>query len=179
LREGAQKLLAAALEAEVAEYVEQFAHLRDDKGLRMVVRNGSLPERKIQTGIGSVPVQQPRVSDRRLDDDGNRVRFSSVILPRYMRRTKSLDELIPWLYLKGISTGDFSEALAALLGKEASGLSPANVVRLKQGWETEFQAWGSRSLTGPRRGRCPPGDWRHPPREGALGQRPGATGVSQ
>jgi putative transposase len=150
LREGAQKLLAAALEAEVTAYVEQFADLRDEKGLRMVVRNGSLPERRIQTGIGSVPVQQPRVNDRRVDEDGNRVRFSSLILPRYMRRTKSLDELIPWLYLKGISTGDFSEALAALLGKEAAGLSPANIVRLKQGWETEFEAWGSRPLTGKR-----------------------------
>jgi transposase-like protein len=150
LREGAQKLLAAALQAEVAEFVDQFSHVRDERGRRMVVRNGFLPERMIQTGIGLVPVQQPRVNDRRVDENGERVRFSSLILPRYMRRTKSLDELIPWLYLKGISTGDFSEALAALLGKEATGLSAANVVRLKQGWETEFEAWGSRSLIGKR-----------------------------
>lgn len=150
LRARARELLEAALDAEVAEYVEAFHELRDTKGLRLVVRNGYKPEREVQTGLGAVPVKPPRVNDRRSDEDGERLRFESEILPRYMRRTRSLDELIPWLYLKGISTGDMSDALAAILGKDAPGLSASTVVRLKEGWEEEFKAWSSRSLEGKR-----------------------------
>jgi len=136
--------------ADVAQYVEAFRELRDAKGLRLVVRNGYKPERELQTGLGAVPVKPPRLNDRRSDEDGERLRFESKILPRYMRRTRSLDELIPWLYLKGISTGDMSDALAAILGKDAPGLSASTVVRLKEGWEEQFKAWSSRSLEGKR-----------------------------
>ncbi len=150
LRDGARRLLAQAIEAEVAGYIERNAAVRDDQGHRMVVRNGHLPEREIQTGIGSVKVRQPRVNDRRVDEEGRRIRFSSEILPKYLRKTQSIEELIPWLYLKGISTGDFSEALVALLGPEAPGLSASTVVRLKDVWQGEYEAWSKRSLVGER-----------------------------
>ena len=150
LRARARELLAAALDTEVAEYVEAFRELRDAQGLRLVVRNGYKPEREVQTGLGAIPVKPPRVNDRRVDEDGERLRFESKILPRYMRRTRSLDELIPWLYLKGISTGDMSEALEAIVGKDAPGLSASTVVRLKEAWQEEFKAWSSRSLEGKR-----------------------------
>lgn len=146
LRQGAQKMLAMAIENEVAEYIAEHQNLRDVNGCHMVVRNGHLPSRTIQTGIGHVEVRQPRVNDKRVDENGQRIRFSSKILPPYLRRTKSIDELIPWLYLKGISTGDFSEALATLLGPQAKGLSAANIVRLKQSWQQEWVAWSKRSL---------------------------------
>lgn len=146
LRQGAQQMLAAAVEHEVAEYIERHALVRDANGRRLVVRNGRLPARKIQTGLGLVEVQQPRVHDRRLDENGERLRFSSTILPPYLRRTKSLDELIPWLYLRGISTGDFSEALQALLGPQAKGLSATNIVRLKESWQEEWKNWSKQSL---------------------------------
>ena len=113
LRRGAQILLTQAIEAEVAEWIEQHSQVRDPQGRRQVVRNGYLPERTILTGLGPVEVQQPRVLDRRPKKE--RAKFSSQILPPYLRKTKSIEELIPWLYLKGISTGDFNEALAALL----------------------------------------------------------------
>jgi len=148
LRSGAQKLLAEAVEAEVAAYLARYADLRDQDGQRVVVRNGHKDEREIQTGIGPVKVRQPRVNDRRTDENGQRIRFTSEILPPYLRRTKSIEELIPWLYLKGISTGDFSEALTALLGPEAPGLSASTVVRLKDVWQTEYEAWSKRSLAG-------------------------------
>ena len=150
LREGAQKMLAAFLEAEVESYIAELTEARDEAGRRLVVRNGHCPEREIQTGLGSVKVRRPRVDDRRVDAEGNRHRFTSKILPPYLRRTKSVEELIPWLYLKGISTGDFSEALASLLGKEAPGLSASTVVRLKQSWEADFKDWNQRSLEGKR-----------------------------
>jgi putative transposase len=146
LRQGAQEMLATAIENEVAKYIERHAALRDDQGHRLVVRNGRLPARQIQTGLGLVDVQQPRVHDRRLDEHSQRVRFSSAILPPYLRRTKSLDELIPWLYLRGISTGDFTEALQALLGPQAKGLSATNIVRLKESWQQEWKDWSKRSL---------------------------------
>lgn len=148
LRNGAKQLLAQAVEAEVADYIERHAASRDAQGHRMVVRNGHLPEREIQTGIGPVPVRQPRVNDRRVDENGDRIRFTSEILPKYLRKTRSLEELIPWLYLKGISTGDFSQALVALLGPEAPGLSASTVVRLKEVWQVEYEAWSKRSLAG-------------------------------
>jgi transposase-like protein len=134
LREGAQRLLAQAVGAEVDDYLEAHLALRDAQGHRLVVRNGHKDERELQTGVGPVKVRQPRVDDRRVDEHGQRTRFTSKILPPYLRRTKSIEELIPWLYLKGISTGDFSEALMALLGPEAPGLSASTVVRLKEVW---------------------------------------------
>ncbi|MBI4566708.1 MAG: IS256 family transposase [Planctomycetes bacterium] len=150
LRQGAQRLLATAIETEVAEYIERHTHLRDDKGHRLVVRNGHLPERTLQTSLGSIQIHQPRVRDHRVDSDGQVMRFQSKLLPPYLRRTKSVEALIPWLYLKGISTGDFSEALQALLGSESPGLSATSIVRLKQVWEEDYQVWSRRSLEGKR-----------------------------
>jgi putative transposase len=146
LRHGAQKLLAQAIDAEVADWLQRHHHCRDADGHRQVVRNGHLPERTITTGLGPVAVKQPRVHDRR--PPGEREKFTSAILPRYLRKTKSVEELIPWLYLKGVSTGDFSEALAALLGPDARGLSATTVTRLKSVWEKEYQDWSKRSLAG-------------------------------
>jgi putative transposase len=146
LHHGATQMLAQAIQAEVAAYLEARSHLRDDAGRQQVVRNGSLPQRTILTGIGPVEVKQPRVQDRRPPEQ--RENFSSAILPPYLRKTKSIEELIPWLYLKGVSTGDFSEALAALLGPDAKGLSPNTVTRLKAVWQQEYDAWGKRSLAG-------------------------------
>ena len=146
LRKGARELLAQAIDQEVREWLEPRAKLLDENGRRLVVRNGHLPERTIQTGIGPVAVRQPRVHDRRSDDE--RELFSSKILPPYLRKTKSLEELIPWLYLKGISTGDFQEALAALVGPECPGLSATTVTRLKSIWQEEYDVWSKRSLVG-------------------------------
>jgi transposase-like protein len=143
LQRGAKKLLAQAIEAEVERFVVAHAADRDAQGRRQVVRNGHLPTREIQTGIGAVPVRMPRVRDR----SGQGRQFTSTILPPYLRRTKSLEELIPWLYLKGISTGEFSEALQALLGPEAPGLSAATVSRLKETWKTEREHWQQRDLS--------------------------------
>lgn len=147
-REGAQQMLAKALEAEVAAYLQRYEHLRDEAGHRQVVRNGHLPERAIVSGMGPIRVRQPRVEDRR--PAGEREQFSSTILPPYLRRTKNIEELLPWLYLKGISTGDFSEALSALLGVDAKGLSPNTIQRLKESWSQEYAVWNERDLTGKR-----------------------------
>ena len=146
-RDGAQRLLAAALEAEVDAYLATFAGLRGPDGLRLVVRNGHCAAREIQTGVGAIEVQRPRVDDRRVTD-GIRERFTSKILPPYLRRTKSMEELIPWLYLKGVSTGDFSEALSSIVGPQAPGLSASTVTRLKKVWEEEHVLWSKRSLVG-------------------------------
>jgi transposase-like protein len=146
LRRGAQKLLAQAIEAEVSDWIERHQACRDADGRRQVVRNGHLPGRTLTTGVGPVEVRQPRVHDRR--PPGEREKFTSAILPPYLRKTKSVEELIPWLYLKGVSTGDFSEALAALLGPGAKGLSASTVTRLKAAWEQEYQDWSRRSLAG-------------------------------
>jgi putative transposase len=148
LRDGARRLLAQAVEAEVAAWIDDHAHLKDGDGRRQVVRNGHLPGRAIQTGIGAVEVQQPRVRDRRPADQ--RETFNSAILPPYLRKTKSLEGLLPWLYLKGVSTGDFSEALQAILGPDAPGLSATTITRLKAAWEDEFAAWNKRPLAGKR-----------------------------
>ena len=146
LREGARRMLQAAVETEVADYVEEHAHLLEpDTGRRLVVRNGHQPERTLQSSLGDIPVAKPRVHDRR---DGER--FSSCILPPYMRRTPALEALIPLLYLKGISTNDFPEALAAILGENAPGLSASTVSRLKDVWQGEHQQWADRDLTGKR-----------------------------
>ena len=148
-RQGAQQMLAQALEAEVAEYLARHADQRDQHGHRLAVRNGYMPERSLVTGIGPIPIRQPRVDDRQLVKEGES-RFSSAILPRYARRAPSVDNLIPALYLKGVSTGDFSQALAAILGEQAPGLSATNVVRLKEVWEKEYQAWTQRDLSAKR-----------------------------
>ena len=148
LRHGARKLLADAVEQEVADYLDEREGIRDASGRRMVVRNGHLPERTIQTGVGDVTVKKPRVRDRRAPE--GREEFDSSILPRYLRRTKSIEEMIPWLYLKGVSTGDFSEALKALLGPNAPGLSATTITRLKATWEQEYEDWSKRSLAGKR-----------------------------
>jgi transposase-like protein len=146
LRRGARKLLAEAIEVEVREWIDAHAAVRDAAGRRQVVRNGYLPERSITTGLGPVEVRQPRVHDRRRGADVER--FSSKILPPYLRKAKSVEELIPWLYLKGISTGDFQETLAALVGPDCPGLSAATVTRLKSVWEAEYEAWNKRDLGG-------------------------------
>ena len=144
IREGARKLLQQAIEAEVAEYLERFKG-QTDEGRRLVVRNGSLPARELVTGIGPLKIRQPRVRDRREGEV-----FSSNIIPRYMRRVPSVDNLIPFLYLKGISTGDFTKALEAILGPNASGLSATNIVRLKRQWELDYRQWAKRDISGSR-----------------------------
>ena len=140
LRNGARALLTQAVEAEVAGFLTKHADLKTEGGLSRVVRHGHLPEREIMTGIGPVSVRQPRVRDREAAD-GERIRFSPTILPPYARRTKSLEVLIPILYLKGISTGDFEEVLAALVGKDAPGLSASTIARLKDVWTEEHERW--------------------------------------
>jgi transposase-like protein len=145
LQDGARKLLADAVEAEVARFIDHYRQLRLDDGRQRIVRNGYLPEREIQTGIGPVAVKAPRVRDRTARK--RKIRFTSNILPKYLRKTKSLEALIPWLYLKGVSTGDFAEALAALVGRDAPGLSPATISRLKAVWTEELKAWQQRDLS--------------------------------
>jgi putative transposase len=149
LRDGARRALQAAIEREVEEYVQQNKEHLDDRRRRLVVRNGYHPARTIQSGNGSIEVCQPRVNDRRTDEQGNRLRFTSKILPPYLRKTKGIEELVPWLYLKGISTGDFPEALACL-GHDGSGLSATSVVRMKELWQGQYENFSRRSLEGKR-----------------------------
>jgi len=160
LRAGAQRLLGQAIETEVDAWIAQHAPLRDEHGRQQVVRNGHHPPRTLVTGVGPIGVQQPRVLDRRItgkNADGDDVdaagqpvtRFRSKILPPYLRKTKAIEELIPWLYLKGVSTGDFAEALQALVGPQAAGLSATTITRLMTAWQDEHQAWSRRSLAGP------------------------------
>jgi putative transposase len=149
LRNGAHALLAQAVELEVTDFIGRYADLKTAAGRQRLVRHGHLPKREIMTGIGPVAVRQPRVRDRE-PSEGERIRFSSGILPPYMRRTKSLEVLIPILYLKGISTGDFEEALGALLGKDAGGLSASTIGRLKEAWADEHARWLDRDLSGKR-----------------------------
>lgn len=144
LRRGAQRLLAQAIEAEVAEWIDSHQQVKDQQGRRQVVRNGYLPERKLVTPVGELTIEQPRVHDRRPADQ--REPFRSQLLPPYLRKTKSLEELLPYLYLKGISTGDFQEALSAILGPDCPGLSATTITRLKSVWEAEYKDWSSRSL---------------------------------
>ena len=148
LRDGARALLTQAVEAEVSEFLSATADLKTDGVCRRIVRHGHLPERQIMTGIGPVAVRQPRVRDREAGaDDPARIRFTPAILPPYARRSKSLDTLIPILYLKGVSTGDFAPALAALLGKDAPGLSATTIARLKEVWTDEHKRWSERDLS--------------------------------
>lgn len=161
LRDGAQRLLGQAIEAEVEGWLESHKHRIDEHGHRQVVGNGRLPTRTIVTGVGPVEVRQRRVHDRRIvgvSDDGEPIdadgraieRFRSKILPPYLRKTKRIEELIPWLYLKGVSTGGFTEALTALLGEDAPGLSASTITRLIGTWQKDYEAWTTRSLEGKR-----------------------------
>ena len=145
-REGARRMLAQALEAEVADYVARHEE-RDEHGRAQVVRNGKARPRKVTLGCGTIEVRAPRVDDRRRDDDGARRRFRSQILPPYMRRSPKVAEVLPILYLRGLPTGDFKEGLAALLGDEASGLSPTSITRLTAEWQEEYEAYQKRDLS--------------------------------
>lgn len=142
LKQGAQQLLAQAIEAEVQVLLEQLSALQVN-GKQGVVRNGYLPERRLQTGLGDIPVKVPKVRDR----TGSGIKFNSKLVPPYLKRTKNIEELVPWLYLRGISTGDMQPALESLLGKEAKGLSANSVSRLKQQWEAEYEQWRKRDLS--------------------------------
>ena len=142
LKRGARDLLAAAIEAEVSGLIDVYKDLTV-AGKQVVVRNGFLPARTIQTGLGDIPVKVPKVRDR----SGQGIKFNSQLVPPYLKRTRNLEEFIPWLYLKGISTGDMQPALEALLGEGATGLSANSVSRLKQGWEQDYDQWRKRDLS--------------------------------
>ena len=150
LRAGARQLLAQAVELEVEDFLAERAVLRLPDGRARLVRHGHAAEREVQTGIGAVVVSRPKVRDRGAAEGGERIRFTSAILPRWARRTRSLDALLPTLYLRGISTGDFQEALSALLGKDAPNLSPSVVGRLTAAWQAEFDRWQERDLSARR-----------------------------
>ena len=139
-------MLQEALEAEVDDYVARHRSARDERGRAQVVRNGKARARQLVTGSGTLGVRAPRVNDRRVDAEGERQRFTSEILPRYMRRAPKVTEVLPILYLRGLSTGDFRAALPVLLGEEATGLSPTTITRLTATWEAEYQTWRTRSL---------------------------------
>lgn len=146
-REGALRMLAAALEMEVSAYIERYRGERDERGHALVVRNGKARPRQVTLGSGTIEIAAPRVNDRRTDANGDRQRFTSAILPPYMRRSPKVAEVLPILYLRGLSTGDFQEALKALLGEEAAGLSPANISRLLSVWVDEYEDFGTRDLS--------------------------------
>jgi putative transposase len=143
LRDGARELISKAVQAELSHFLDQYQDVVDEQGHRSVVRNGHQPERELMTGIGPVDIQVPKTRDK----SGQGIHFRSELLPPYIKRTQSIETLLPWLYLKGISTGDFSEALASLLGKDAKGLSPGTISRLKQVWGQEHDVWRKRDLS--------------------------------
>lgn len=143
LRQGAQRLIKEAVQAELVEFLRGHADSRDAHGRRAIVRNGYLPEREIVTGVGAVPVRVPKTRDRGGAGRG----FRSQLLPPYLKKTRRLEAVIPWLYLKGVSTNDFDEALKALFGESVPGLSPASIGRLKRGWEQEYGTWCERDLS--------------------------------
>lgn len=143
IRNGARALIAQAVEAELAEMLEHYDNLTVD-GKKAVIRNGYLPERSIQTGVGDVQVRIPKVRDR----SGRNIKFNSSLVPPYLKRAKNVEEFLPLLYLKGVSTGDFSEALEVLLGSQTKGLSSNTIGRLKQKWSEEYEAWSRRDLSG-------------------------------
>ena len=146
LRESARKMLAAAIESEVASFINQHGGLKTDEGKTAVVRNGYLPKRTIQTGLVDIEVKVPKVRDR----CGFGIKFNSSLIPPYLKRTRNIEEFLPWLYLKGISTGDFTETLKHSLGPDATGLSSATISRLKQEWEQDYLDWGMRDLSNKR-----------------------------
>jgi putative transposase len=146
-REGARRMIAAALRAEADEYVERFAEERDQDGKRLVVRNGRARERRVTVGSGTVALRAPRVNDKRIDEQtGERQKYSSKILPAYARRSPKVNDVLPILYLRGLSTGDFRPALEQLLGEDAAGLSPSTISRLCKDWEGEHERFRTRSL---------------------------------
>jgi transposase-like protein len=147
-RAGAQEMLRSALEVEVAAYVERHQDELDPEGHRLVVRNGQARPRKVTCGAGTLEVSAPRINDKRVDEGGDRQRFTSRILPPYMRRSPKVSEVLPILYLRGLSTGDFKEALPVLLGEDASGLSATNICRLTAEWEQDYKQFRFRSLEG-------------------------------
>lgn len=144
-RRGAQRMIEAALAVEVEQYVSRLRDQRDEHGHALVVRNGHAQERAVTVGSGTMKIRAPRVNDKRVID-GERQRFVSKILPPYLRRSRNVSELLPLLYLRGLSTGDFREALPVLLGEEAAGLSPSSITRLVSIWQQEYEAWKKRSL---------------------------------
>lgn len=146
LKTGAQELLIAAIQAEISTWLEQYESMQLPDGRQAVVKNGYLPERTIQTGIGDIAIKVPKTRDR----SGSGIHFTSALLPPYLKRTKSIEELLPWLYLKGISTGNCQEALTSLLGENAKGLSANTISRLKQQWSTEYREWSQRDLSNKR-----------------------------
>lgn len=146
LKEGARKMLAVAIDAEVESFIEQHSNLKTEDNRAAIVRNGYLPERTIQTGLGDIAVKVPKVRDR----SGAKTKFNSQLVPPYLKRAKSIDELLPWLYLRGISTGDFPEALQHLLGANAAGLSANTISRLKSNWEEDYKIWTKRDLSNKR-----------------------------
>ena len=150
LRAGARKLLAQAIEMEAEAYLASMRELKLADGRERLVRHGHGPERLIQTGIGPVEVSRVKIRDRGATSEADRIRFTSAILPKWARRTKSLDALLPILYLRGLSTGDFQEALSALLGKDAPNLSPSVISRLTADWQAEYERWQSRDLSARR-----------------------------
>ena len=143
VRQGARQIIAQAVEAELQEFLSQYEGLSDEQGRQTVVRNGYLPKRSVTTGVGEVEIQVPKVRDR----SRSGIKFNSKLLPPYLKRSASVEEVLPWLYLKGISTGDFSEALGALLGDTAKGLSASTISRLKASWNEEHQQWQQRDLS--------------------------------
>lgn len=143
LRQGAKDLITKAVQAELDAFLSRYQDMADGQGRRSVVRNGYLPERDIMTGIGPVEIKVPKTRDK----SGQGIHFRSELLPPYIKRTRSVETVLPWLYLKGISTGDFSEALTALLGKDARGLSAGTISRLKQVWSQEYDGWRKRDLS--------------------------------
>ena len=143
LREGARKMLAHAVEAEIEDFILANKDLRTPDGHRRIVRNGHLPERKIQTGVGPLPIKVPRTRDR----GHEQLIFNSTLLPPYLKRTKRMASLLPWLYLKGISTNDFPEALQSLVGEHATGLSSGTICRLKEKWAGELAAFHGQDLS--------------------------------
>lgn len=145
-RAGARRMLAQALEAEVAAYIERHKQEQDDQGHRLVVRNGKSKARKVTCGAGTLEVQAPRVNDKRTDEQGQRCKFTSAILPPYMRRSPNVAEVLPVLYLRGLSTGDFQPALQTLLGEDAAGLSATNIARMTAIWEEEYRRFNKRSF---------------------------------
>jgi len=149
LRDGARRMLMQAIEAEVEAFLAAHAELVDEQGRRRIVRNGHAPERQIQTGIGPIEVRRPKIRDRGAGDAAP-IRFTSAVLPAYLRRTRNIEELLPWLYLKGVSAGRFGEALTALLGADAPGLSAATVRRLSASWREEHERWRQRDLSARR-----------------------------
>lgn len=145
IRAGARQLIEQAIQAELAALMSMFSEDRLEDGRARLVRHGHLPEREVMTGIGPVSVKVPRVRDRSVGED--KIIFTPSILPRYLRKAKTVEDLLPWLYLKGVSTGDFTEALAALLGPNAKGLSAKTITRLKADWWQDYEAWQKRDLS--------------------------------